>query len=119
MPGRQPSCGEGRVPRRRSGVLTLALGALGRLPELFQGIEALVLGLLAAGGQRRLHGAEAALELGVGAAQRRFRIDVQVTRQVDDDEQQVDDLRSDERRVGKECVSACRSRWWPSQTKKT
>src|SRR3546814_7115978 len=92
MPGRQPSCGEGRVPRRRSGVLTLALGALGRLPELFQGIEALVLGLLAAGGQRRLHGAEAALELGVGAAQRRFRIDVQVTRQVDDDEQQVADL---------------------------
>src|SRR3546814_4220827 len=97
MPGRQPSCGEGRVPRRRSGVLTLALGALGRLPELFQGIEALVLGLLAAGGQRRLHGAEAALELGVGAAQRRFRIDVLVTRQVDDDEQQVADLvRSEE-----------------------
>src|SRR3546814_3007815 len=22
-------------------------------------------------------------------------------------------LRSDERRVGKECVSTCRSRWWP------
>src|SRR3546814_15252522 len=22
--------------------------------------------------------------------------------------------RSDERRVGKECVSTCRSRWWPS-----
>src|SRR3546814_14284344 len=60
--------------------------------ELVQGIEALVLGLLAAGGQRRLHGAEAALELGVGAAQRRFRIDVLVTRQVDDDEQQVADL---------------------------
>src|SRR3546814_17263496 len=35
---------------------------------------------------------EAALELGVGAAQRRFRIDVQVTRQVDDEEQQVADL---------------------------
>src|SRR3546814_15363974 len=23
-------------------------------------------------------------------------------------------LRSEERRVGKECVSTCRSRWWPS-----
>src|SRR3546814_15738552 len=23
--------------------------------------------------------------------------------------------RSDERRVGKECVSTCRSRWWPDQ----
>src|SRR3546814_14071736 len=23
------------------------------------------------------------------------------------------DLRSEERRVGKECVSTCRSRWWP------
>src|SRR3546814_892576 len=24
-------------------------------------------------------------------------------------------VRSEERRVGKECVSTCRSRWWPSQ----
>src|SRR3546814_12863278 len=24
-----------------------------------------------------------------------------------------DQLRSEERRVGKECVSTCRSRWWP------
>src|SRR3546814_12272459 len=24
-----------------------------------------------------------------------------------------EDMRSDERRVGKECVSTCRSRWWP------
>src|SRR3546814_20272171 len=24
-----------------------------------------------------------------------------------------DDVRSEERRVGKECVSTCRSRWWP------
>src|SRR3546814_14752575 len=23
------------------------------------------------------------------------------------------DIRSEERRVGKECVSTCRSRWWP------
>src|SRR3546814_13112119 len=23
------------------------------------------------------------------------------------------DMRSEERRVGKECVSTCRSRWWP------
>src|SRR3546814_11915109 len=26
--------------------------------------------------------------------------------------------RSEERRVGKECGSTCRSRWWPSQSKK-
>src|SRR3546814_19401826 len=25
----------------------------------------------------------------------------------------VDTVRSEERRVGKECVSPCRSRWWP------
>src|SRR3546814_12564314 len=27
-------------------------------------------------------------------------------------------LRSEERRVGKECVSTCRSRWWPDPEKK-
>src|SRR3546814_17019544 len=27
-------------------------------------------------------------------------------------------IRSEERRVGKECVSTCRSRWWPSTSKK-
>src|SRR3546814_17486980 len=28
------------------------------------------------------------------------------------------DLRSEERRGGKECVSTCRSRWWPYHSKK-
>src|SRR3546814_14566225 len=28
-------------------------------------------------------------------------------------------IRSEERRVGKECVSTCRSRWWPYHYKKT
>src|SRR3546814_11871478 len=27
-------------------------------------------------------------------------------------------LRSEDRRVGKECVSTCRSRWWPSHSQK-
>src|SRR3546814_16075843 len=27
--------------------------------------------------------------------------------------------RSEERRVGKECVSTCRSRWWPFHSQKT
>src|SRR3546814_12858338 len=27
--------------------------------------------------------------------------------------QRREELRSEERRVGKECVSKCRSRWWP------
>src|SRR3546814_19373415 len=31
----------------------------------------------------------------------------------DDDGHAVDQLRSEERRVGKECVSTCRSRWSP------
>src|SRR3546814_11031052 len=34
------------------------------------------------------------------------------------DERAVDGHRSEERRVGKECVSTCRSRWSPSHTKK-
>src|SRR3546814_20487597 len=29
----------------------------------------------------------------------------------------VDAARSEERRVGKECVSTCRSRWWPDLSK--
>src|SRR3546814_12918365 len=28
-------------------------------------------------------------------------------------------IRSEERRVGEECVSTCRSRWWPYHYKKT
>src|SRR3546814_19330768 len=32
--------------------------------------------------------------------------------------QTAPDLRSEERRVGKECVSTCRSRWWPYHEKK-
>src|SRR3546814_18792757 len=35
------------------------------------------------------------------------------------DQSQVDALRSDERRVGKECVSTCRSRWSPYNKKKS
>src|SRR3546814_8316535 len=30
-----------------------------------------------------------------------------------DNTAQVARMRSEERRVGKECVSTCRSRWWP------
>src|SRR3546814_20149995 len=33
--------------------------------------------------------------------------------QEDDDREDADHLRSEERRVGKECVSTCRSRWPP------
>src|SRR3546814_13639218 len=34
-------------------------------------------------------------------------------------QQMVTNMRSEERRVGKECVSTCRSRWWPFHKKKT
>src|SRR3546814_17507346 len=30
----------------------------------------------------------------------------------------MEGVRSEERRVGKECVSTCRSRWWPSHLTK-
>src|SRR3546814_17637278 len=30
----------------------------------------------------------------------------------------IEVMRSEERRVGKECGSTCRSRWWPSPSKK-
>src|SRR3546814_21145616 len=30
------------------------------------------------------------------------------------DQDAIEYMRSEERRVGKECVSTCRSRWWPS-----
>src|SRR3546814_11780876 len=32
--------------------------------------------------------------------------------------QQAEEMRSEERRVGKECVSTCRSRWSPNHSKK-
>src|SRR3546814_12487027 len=39
----------------------------------------------------------------------------EIVRKAFDDE---DVLRSEERRVGKECVSPCRCRWWPYDQKK-
>src|SRR3546814_8230026 len=41
------------------------------------------------------------------------RIDQHVTRLAAQLGQQLEDIRSEERRVGKECVSTCRSRWSP------
>src|ERR1700760_294792 len=46
----------------------------------------------------RLHGAEAAFELGVGGSQRRFGIDIEFARQVRRGKQQVTDLFEDFRR---------------------
>src|SRR3546814_11674235 len=37
---------------------------------------------------------------------------------LDSDRLRLDFLRSEERRVGKECVSTCRSRWSPCHSKK-
>src|SRR3546814_19463944 len=41
------------------------------------------------------------------------------TDHLEGDQQLVADQRSEERRVGKECVSTCRSRWSPYHEKKT
>src|SRR3546814_11352561 len=38
--------------------------------------------------------------------------------QADDRHAEIADMRSEERRVGKECVSTCRSRWSPYHYKK-
>ena len=46
-------------------------------------------GLRPSARQRRLDMAEAALEFGVGAAQRRLRVDLQMAREIDDDEQEI------------------------------
>src|SRR3546814_15144766 len=39
-------------------------------------------------------------------------------RQLPDEQKQGTDARSEERRVGKECVGTCRSRWWTHHSKK-
>src|SRR3546814_20228610 len=49
--------------------------------------------------------------LGDVAADRDDQFRVHLRRTLDDVE--VTEGRSEERRVGKECVSTCRSRWWP------
>src|SRR3546814_6072330 len=58
-----------------------------------------------------------------GQIQERLKqVDAQTTIHVENRKQQAQDAqsqrelqmqRSEERRVGKECVSTCRSRWWP------
>src|SRR3546814_14540534 len=42
-------------------------------------------------------------DAGLAAHRRLARFDARI----------AEDARSEERRVGKECVSTCRSRWWP------
>src|SRR3546814_16999179 len=54
-----------------------------------------------------------ALALNYVVAHVAWRLDI-----YDDRDDQEDDRRSEERRVGKECVSTCRSRWSPYHEKK-
>src|SRR3546814_19611500 len=62
-----------------------------------------------------LAGDRAFLETGAG---RRIEIERIVAWDGVDDGNAVRPLRSEARRVGKECVSTCRSRWSPSHKKK-
>src|SRR3546814_16336813 len=55
---------------------------------------------------------DAAQEMGVAV------VPVGDQRVIEHDELHAPTLRSEERRVGKECVSKCRSRWSPSHYKK-
>src|SRR3546814_19862577 len=54
-----------------------------------------------------------------GQAERRHDGDVQNREDQPAGRVSTDDRRSEERRVGKECVSTCRSRWSPYHYKKT
>src|SRR3546814_17418316 len=79
------------------------------------------------GGNRRLDAAEADMMLGpdIGLEAQRLRGIGEVDRRdvAALDAHEVDlvlrRVRSEERRVGKECVSTCRSRWTPYHSKKT
>src|SRR3546814_16835054 len=70
-------------------------------------------------GQRVLHTREGAVALGTEPAHRHGKIVDDMQHRDRQDETQVkpvrdiDMRRSEERRVGKECVSTCRSRWSP------
>src|SRR3546814_20826566 len=61
----------------------------------------------------RLNGSRSGMSYGLGD-----RLRIRLVR-VNLDERKIDlELRSEERRVGKECVSTCRSRWSPNHEKK-
>jgi hypothetical protein len=62
------------------------------LPKGFEGIQASIRRVLARRAQACLDLAKSALELGVRMAERRFGIDIEMSRQVDDGEQQVADF---------------------------
>src|SRR5271168_4084225 len=63
---------------------------LGRLPGGLQPVEARFRQIYNALSRHlSLHRPEAPLELGIGAPERRFRVDVQMAQQIDADEQEV------------------------------
>src|SRR5262249_3489137 len=76
-------------PRRQ---ISLRLRQLRGLPEGFHLIKACVFRLAALFRERRLDGAETAHEFGVGAAQRRLRISLEVTGKIYHYKEQVADL---------------------------
>src|SRR3546814_16904517 len=58
------------------------------------------------------HAVLVAVERRLQAHRDRLLPDIEVTEPADQAEA-IELARSEERRVGKECVSTCRSRWWP------
>ena len=70
----------------------LGLGGLGLVPQLIHLLQRRVLRLAAVCGERRLDAFEAPHELVVGAAQRRFRIDLEMARDIGHHEQQITEL---------------------------
>src|SRR3546814_14290141 len=77
------------------GLLLIVGGVLGFLPVLGFWMIPLGVMLVASGSPRVRHVAKRAIRWGSGRGRRLTR--------------------SEESRVGKECVSTCRSRWWPYQ----
>src|SRR3546814_16526429 len=62
--------------------------------------------------------AQVRVDLQVPADQREVRREDMGQQQVTEDVQQAGQVRPEERRVGKECVSTCRARWSPYHSKK-
>src|SRR5260370_30719222 len=81
-----------RLVRGTQQLFLLALRRLGGVPQrVHLGQRRLPRGL-AARGERALDRGEAALELGVGRAQRRLRIGAEMAGEIDDREQEIADL---------------------------
>src|SRR3546814_13734777 len=67
---------------------------------------------------RRLESGDVSLEESVALYERGHALRAHCEARLAAAQARIEQVRSEERRVGKECVSTCRSRWSPSNSKK-